>query len=196
MNKLTKEAEKVLDVVKKFRCASIEQLATVINDPKIDTSKVVHFLAIKQYVDIINEEYVTVRKHAQIKTEDIDCLWVVIDNMMYEEEFDYDAFKCTQTFQGSSNKIRLSFIKDNKYIVNVAYVGQYNIMDARFLQNRFFELTGATVGEEKEKGIVHYFVTRDPKMVQELKKMELKIPYLVVLLDYSQGKRPSIEYKK
>lgn len=196
MNKLTKEAEIICDIIKKFHCASIEQLKIIIDNPSVDVSKVAHYLVLKQYLDIIDENYITVRKHHKISSDDLDCLWAVIDSMVYENKFDYDGFCSTQTFQGGSNKVRLSFIMKNQYIVNVAYIGKNNLMDTVFLQNRFYELTGAVVGKEKEKMIVHYFVTRNKEVVNEIKKMNLKIPYVTVYLDYQTEEKPEIKYIK
>lgn len=194
MNKLTVEAEKICDAVKKFHCASVEQLQMIINDPSKDASKTAHFLVLKQYLDLVDGKYVTVRKHNRVNSDDIDCLWAVIDSMMYEDKFDYETFCSTQTFQGGSNKVRLSFIKDNKFIVNVAYISKNNIMDTVFLQNRFYEITGAKIGQEKEKKIVHYFVTRNKSVVEEIKNMKLKMPYVIVYLNYKDSEKPNIQY--
>jgi len=196
MNRLTEEAKKVCEVIQKFRCATIEQIEVILDNPIANASKVCHFLAIKQYLDIVEDQYLTVRNHREIVTEDIDCLWAVIDSMKYQDHFDYECFRTVQTFTGGTSKTRLSFIKDNKYIVNVAYLANYNTMDAAYLQNRFYETTGCKPGMEKEKGIVHYFVTRSKDVIYEIRNMNLQIPYAIVLLDYEGGKVPKITYCK
>lgn len=196
MRKLTVEAEKVVQVVNKFGGASFEQLKDIINDPDKNVSKVAHFLALQQYLDIVNEKFVTARKHVTINTSVIDCLWAIIDSLKYEEAFDYDTFSQVQTYNGGNSKLVATFIKDSSYIINVAYISKSNIIDALFLQNRFYEMNNVVPGKEKEKKIAHFFVTRNKEVIEEIKGLGLKIPYCIVYLDYKNADRPDIKYIK
>lgn len=194
--KLTVEAEKVVQVVNKYGGASFEQLKEIISNPLTDVSKVAHFLALQQYLDIVNEKYVSTRKHTTINSSIIDCLWVVIDSLKYEDVFDYETFSQVQTYIGGNSKITATFIKDSSYIINVAHITKNNIIDAVFLQNRFYELNNVVPGKEKDKKIAHFFVTRNKEVVEEIKELGLKIPYVIVLLTYKNTDRPDICYIK
>jgi len=195
--RLSSEAEKIVMLINKFGGASFEQIKEIVNDSTVDISKVAHFLALKQYLDIIDEKYVTARKHTTIDSADVDCLWAVIDSMKYENVFDYDTFKQTQTYNGMNGKVKMSFIKDANYIVNVAHIAKNNVIDVTFLQNRFYELNNVIPGKEKDKRIVHFFVTRSKDVVIEIKELGLKIPYVIILLTYQDmdaSKKPDIQY--
>ena len=174
MRKLTAEAEKVVKVVNKYGGASFEQLKDIISNPLTDVSKVAHFLALQQYLDILNEKYVSARKHTTINSSVIDCLWVVIDSLKYGDVFDYETFSQAQTYIGGNSKITATFIKDASYIVNVAHITKNNIIDAVFLQNRFYEVNNVTPGKEKDKKIAHFFVTRNEEVVDENVEEELE----------------------
>lgn len=194
MRNLTVEAEKIVQVVNKFGGATLVQLEDIINDKKVNVSKVAHYLALQQYLDIVDEKYVTARKHATLSSEDIDCLWAVIDSLKYENAFDYETFKTTQAYSGGESKIKMTFIKDASYIINVASISKNNIIDAVFIQNRFYQMNNIIPGQEKDRRIAHYFVTRKREVVEELKDLKLTLPYIIVLLSYENPDRPEIEY--
>lgn len=196
MNRLTVEAQKIVDVVNKFRGASRQQLKVIIDNPNSDVDKAIDFLSINHYLDIIDGKYVTVRKHSAVDMAAMDCLWAVIDSMKYPDRFDYDTFCASQAYTGAGEKIKIAFIKDSKYIANVAYISRNTIMDVVFLQERFYTVNHVKPGEEKGKNIVHYFVTRNKDVAEEIQSMDIHIPYLVVWLDYKESDCPEIHYLK
>lgn len=191
---LTPEASMFLKIVQNYSYLSFEQAGIILGDPD-KAVRILQYLYHCQYINIIDEKYAAIKPLTTVNMDIIQSIWVVMDTLTVEDALDLDNFM-NSICNPSGGQVLISFIRNEKYIINISCIRQSNIIDVSYIQNRFYMQNQVAPGKEKECGIAYYFIVSDPKTQMDIDKLNLKIPYIIVniLPGSTPDMRPQIQY--
>jgi len=196
-NLLSYEAEAILNLINLFDGVSLKQLELLhFEGTKTDILPVVNFLVNRQYINGSNKPLLlplrSPRTDLGYTPEKSDCLWAFLDAIKREDGKVYKE-DIEAAYKGTA-PIQLCFIKDANISVNIVHINKSSITQLIYLQQRYYTVNNIQKGEEKEKRILHEFVSRDKTLLEKIDELELTMPYVKVLITGSDEDIPKIEY--
>lgn len=194
----TKESKAIMDAIYKFGCLAEEQLPYFMppTSRKTENYHVVvcnHLLAARLITKITDTSYCPYI-NGQYSQAMIDSVWVMID-LLNDGKADPPLSEKLEISFKAEYPETLCFIKDFSKTVKILPIETTaQIALIPFVQERFYASANAKPGEEVKKKSLELIVIRDKAFLEEIKKLDISIPYRVALLEGEYDKKPTITY--
>ena len=192
----------VLSVLSKFGCLTYSQIYYFLKPPKTvnEEAKVKKIQSIEKIINYIKDGSVGHNQYAgwtsemQYSQEMIDCIWAMIDMMKSGNDSNQMYDKLQNSFKLEKPE-SISFIKDNRIIVRaMAVENELNLPAISFVQDKIYNMYGATKGEEEKIFCTLLIVIRDKSYIGKISQIGLTIPHKIALLNGGLLEEPTVKY--
>lgn len=194
----TKESKSILDTIYKFGCIAEEQLPYFMppTNRKTENYHVVvcnHLRAARLITKITDNAYCPF-VNGQYSQAMIDSLWVMID-ILDDGNAEIPMNEKMEVSFKAEYPETLCFIRDFSKtfkILPIETLSQIALIP--FVQERFYASANAKPGDEINRKSLELILIREKSFLDEIKKLNLSIPYRIALLEGERDQKPTISY--
>lgn len=187
MGKLTKEQQKILNMISKFGCLHIEQAYQLLNpiQPHISTM-LINMLVKNEYIELVHDKYLVSRNAKEVNHDTIACIWTMMKLVKSNEEI-FEAMKAVAP-------ATIYFTRDNKESFEIIPLNETNLISIRNMQDK---ILAKNKQFEDIADNWYVFVIDNKEIIGKIKKCELQFSFIVALHEgQNQAGIPSIRFMK
>ena len=148
-------------------------------------------LCLSRRIKTIDEKYHIPFYKKDLDTRKIPSLWVLLD--LATNEYGCDPKFLEQVTEGNGI-IDISYIQDEKIVVNLVYVLPNDKSKVIATRQRFYDYTGCAKGEEMDQSIAYVYVTESLEAADMVASERLPFRHQIALVEGNLTGHPTIKY--